>query len=383
MSLSLPPTSRNNEVVTIVTKSTRKGKQKNVKRKKGLKPNQKKQNRKTKNNGIARAQARAQTFYLSPCSQTYLKALVDPFMLEGGMACIPDEFDFPSTKRLVISRGTFNAGTQGIGFLLAAPNCFVNDAPSVIGTIATYNGAAVQSTLTSGITGVGTVAQNFPFASASFGNTGFSGRWVGVGVRIRYLGTELNRSGRCIPVRINRQGQNLQGAAAGDFLAQPEIPSMACTRTWKSVTMLPRPATNYGQATGPDQGTNVMISSDTTYSSSVVPYLGTAEIPNVVGFDLGWWIDGCVPGNAFEYEIYGHYEFCAAGGGLSPDGITPSHSDAPGVSAIRNALESNLPVGDASAALNHALKFLKDYAPSDISHVAGAGLTGMKLLGWH
>jgi len=296
--------------------------------------------------------------------------------LEGGHACVPDLNDFPSTKRLVISRGTLAAGTAGVGYILISANTFYSDVPSGFNTTGFFTGTSVANATAVGVV---TINQNFPFPSDDFNNTGFTGRWVGLGVRIRYLGTELNRGGRCVPIRMNRQGQELFGADATDFLAQPEIPSMACTRSWKSVTLVPRGAGPYIGVTGATQAV-AMLSGDTDYSFGTTPYTSVASTR---GFDLGWWVDGTNPGNSFEWEIYGHYEFAAAGGGLSPDGITPSHSDMPGVSAIRNAIESNLPVGDAPAALNHALKFLKDYAPADISHVAGAGMAGMKLLGWH
>jgi hypothetical protein len=333
-----------------------------------------KKNKRQTPNGVAIARRRAEFFYLSPCSSSYLKALIDPFMLEGGTACIPDLADFPSAKRLIISRGTFALGSLGVGFVLVSPYTFVNDAPSICYTTGNiFTGAGVSLSTNPG---VALAAQNFPFVTADFNPTGYQGRIVGAGVRIRYLGTELNRSGRCIPVRLNRHGQPLDGATAVDFLAQPEIPSMAVTRSWKAVTFLPRTSTSSLQLVGGS------LSSANDYEYSFGDSLDTGVGTHFAGADIGFFVDGGIMNNAFEYEVYGHYEFCATGGGLSPDGITPSHSDVPGLTAVRNVTESNLPVGDSSAAYSHAMAMLKAYAPQDISHVVNGGMAAAKMLGW-
>jgi hypothetical protein len=379
MSLTLPPTSRQNETVILVKNNGSRRVKKQAKRKAPNRRNQKKSQKKTQSPGIRAARQRMSAFYLSPCADHYLRALVDPFSLEGGSACIPDEFDFPSAKRLVITRGTMAVGTLGVGWLIVSPNTFANDVNSWVCTSANYAGSSVGNSHTANVV---SGAQNLPFSGADFVPTGFSGRWVGFGVRMRYLGTELNRSGRIIPIRLNRIGQNLMGATAQDFLASPEIPSIAVTRTWKAVTLLPRGGGPVLVQGGANLDTS-MVAGDTVYTFGTTPYEGvTPWLTYTQGYDIGFWVDGSVAGNAFEWEIYSHYEFISAGGGLAPDGLTSSHSDAPGVSAIRNALESNLPVGDTSAALNHALKFLKDYAPADISHVANGVMAGTKLLGW-
>jgi len=305
----------------------------------------------------ANVQNRAEYFYLSPCSKLYLKALLDPFSVEGGQACIPDLNDFPSFKCLVIARGSTTIGTQGLGYIFINPRAATNDTTSAIRyTTAAFASSTVEaSTATTGVftSSIGAMPYTTVQVNAP---TGVVARTVGCGLRVRYVGTELNRSGRLIPWRNYAVGQGFNNSQTSQsFLNRPEIPSIANTRKWHAVTYLP---TN-----------SLGVASGDAYN-----YLGASASDNgsgttALGLDLGWVIDGAVAGSAFEWEAYYHKEYISGGGLLVPPTTTASHSDMSGMSAIRNVLEGDVPVADSHSFYDRALKYIETWSPEDVSHV--------------
>lgn len=293
---------------------------------------------------------RTERFALSPCSQLYLRAVADPFGVEGGKACVPDLIDKPSFKCLQVARGTFAAGTGGIGFIIATAH-----QPTSGGVVwasdSTFSGTTIPNTTAFAGT---IVTNNFNsnFVPTQFGIGLLDYRPVGAGLRIRYLGTELNRSGRVIPFRTYGQfpPTHLGGASAANFLVRPEVPSMAVDREWVTTTWIPMGMTDFNYNT----------------------LLGTVPVAGTPGnsTDLAFWVDGTAPGNAFEWELYTHFEIASEDGEISPTGITPSHSDVPGMSAIRNVMETNIPAGGNTVAEYDWLsKLISEYTPDDMSHV--------------
>lgn len=349
MSTTKPNTSR-----TVVVTTTR-----NNRRKAAKKQNSKKKKRATRGRIIQNAPPGQ--FYISPCSRKYIEALLNPFNLKGGQACIPDLLDFPSFKPLVVGRGVFEAGST-LGYVFVNTLANNNDQTQVVVTTASYLNADVQIVVgTPGTVGFNLVQQ--PYGAASVDAAGVSTRTVGMGLRVRYIGTTLNQSGRIIPYRANSAIASVNGLNLPNILSRAEIPTIPCDRKWHSVTYLP------------------MSSSDMQYVSipvSINRALGTNA-------GLGFLVSGSTPGNAWEYEVYQHMEIKSSNGILVPTGVTPSHSDVPGMSAIRNVLESNLPVGDGPTVLNQALKLMSEVSAEDISHVVsgfGALSSAVHALGW-
>jgi hypothetical protein len=326
-----------------------------------------KKNRRTRRNkpkankNLVAAENRAKYFNLSPCSKLYLSALTDPFDLEGGKACIPDLTDFPSFKTLVVARGSFAAGTQKFGFVGCNPLTLANDDGGILSTTAGYTLASFPNVLPDA--GVNqTDFANLPFTGAQFDPNGESmtGRTVGCGLRIRYTGTELNRSGRCIPYRTNSTYVACNGLTVSDVLNRAEVPSIAVKREWINVTYLPTQNKDYEYAI------------DTS----------GIDVSTLAGLDLAIMVDGCEVGATFEYEIYLHKEFIAQSGKKSLQGQTPSHSDVTGISAIRNVLETNMPIRQPKEAKAIATKQIESYAPEDTSGFTFSGMleTGASLM---
>jgi len=301
---------------------------------------------------------RPEYYYLSPCSKLYLKALLDPFSVEGGQACIPDLMDFPSFKCLVIARGSFTIGTQGLGFVFINPRAAANNvAADVRYTSAGYAGTAVEANIvTAGINASSLAAMPYPATSIT-APSGVIARTVGCGLRVRYLGTELQRSGRLIPFRNTALGQGFNNAQVPQsFLNRPEIPSIANTRKWHSVCYIP---TN-----------SLGIASGDAYSYLEATQSDNGSTGSSLGLDLGWIVDGASAGQSFEWEAYYHKEYVSAGGLLVPPTTTASHSDVGGMSAIRNVLEGDVPTSDTHSFYDRALKYIETWSPEDVSHVS-------------
>lgn len=343
----------------------------NQKNTKNQKP-KKKKNQAKRSGGVPQSVTmRQEHFYLSKCSRDYVKALLDPYNVQAGLACIPDLNDLPSWKTLVVHRGTFSVGTTGIGFVFVNPSAAGNTAVNWRRTSSLYTGAAVTVSIPTTGVDAGTIPQ-MPFLGTQLGDGGVLSRTVGCGIRIRYLGTELDRSGRLIPWRSNNVGSGVPTTGTtSNFLSQPQIPSIACVRKWHSVTYLP---------------TSSIL---TNVNRDVYSYQGTASdnVSDATGalFDLGWVVDGAKPGNAFEYEVYFHKEYISADGRLTPSGVSASHSDLPGLSAVRNAVEADLGIGDGQELYRRVMEYMKQWTPADISHVGSyaSALSGTaKQLGW-
>lgn len=299
---------------------------------------------------------------------------MDPYSVQSGLACIPDLNDFPSFKTLVIARGTFNVGDQQVGYIFMNPRCSASTSASTFRfTTAAYLGATVDLSIST--TGVFSSAfAAMPFTGPQVDAPGgVLARTVGCGLRIRYTGTELNRSGRLIPYRSQALGQGtpVSGSFVSTYLNRPEIPSVACTRRWHSVNYLP--ANNLGLSTGSAYEYLNSLATDNTVSTTGI------------GLDLGWIVDGATKGNGFEWECYIHKEYVSATGTFVPPNTSASHSDMPGLSAVRNAVEAQVPVGDGPSLYDRALKYIESFTPEDMSHVServmGAYTTANRL-GW-
>jgi hypothetical protein len=99
---------------------------------------------------------------------------------------------------------------------------------------------------------------------------------------------------------------------------------------------------------------------------------GTAA--DLSGLDLGIIVDGATSGNGFEYEIYLHKEFITVKGLPALQGETASHSDMVGLSAIRNTVETNLPMEQPKEVLKKTSQAIAKYTPEDTSGFTASGL---------
>lgn len=319
---------------------------KNVKQKPRKKQNQQQQKKKkrTKKNN-PRSNGRPGTFQLSQCSNTYLKALLDPFSLVTG-ACIPDLIDRPSLKTRSVIRGTCSVGTQGVGYVVVDPLCGLADAYSALLTSASFGDVHVLNSTP----GVLPVFNNQSPYRQSDVPTRVNFRVVACGLRLRYIGTELNRGGRYICHRLPSV-QNYGNFTSEDILTRPDAVSTPVDRKWHGVSYAPTSEEDYSYKNTPD----------------AIPNSGITDIPraNMIVF-----IDS-TPGNQFEFELVYYHEFVPGNyrvdGGIP--GSSPSHSDVPGISAIRNVLQDKI-VQPGPSAYTTAFNWLAENTVNTMSTLA-------------
>ena len=294
--------------------------------------------------------ARAEKFFLSACSRYYLKALCDPFSLTTGLACIPDLLDIPSQKLAIKARGTLAAGTTGFGFVAVSPfSC--SNGNAVYHTLSTYAGGVVNLAvpLATGVTG--SIVTQFPFGVNDITNA-LAHRTVGCGLRVRYLGTELNRSGRMILLR-QPVNSSVEGLSPADALSNNAVPTVEVDRKWKMVFWLPNDQNEYAY---------------------VHDYFPLQSGDSGEAYRLVIMVDGTTASNSFEWEVVWHKEYISREPGtFSLPNITPSHSDVQGLSAVRNYFEGAITYIGGDQIYRNAMEWVSNYSPTDVSHVITAG----------
>ena len=275
---------------------------------------------------------------LSPCGVEYLGALVAPFSHKG-VACIPDLHSVPSKKVRVKTRGTFSTGTLGDGWLVTSPWCTANNAASGGYTLAAYAGANTVADPTAPPVNTGQLFQSkLPYTVAQFaataGANGVRARTVGHGVRIRYIGPELARSGQIIALR-QPDNQTLVGinpTGAKNFTTAKTFTNQ---RQWIYCNYRPVRPKEY------------KFSPDPCTATDLVAYK----------FPIGFLITGTTntsgtPGPApFEFEVIEYVEFIG-----TLDNITVSHTDITAVSDVRNSLPNKSATDEPAQYVDKSIK---------------------------
>jgi len=271
-----------------------------------------------------------------------MRALVDPWDLEDE-ACIPDTISLPSFKFSPICRGTFQVGTQGVGFATIDPWLLAyGTQPCVRATTATYAASTFNPAL--------------PDIQSFFGNSVFTHvgdtrdyRVVGCGIRIRYAGNELNRGGRIISYRQPNNG-NIPGSALDVFLNNLETVTVPVDREWHSSVFKPARA------------------QDISYQNSSVVL--TPEYSQLL------LITGATPGTTFEFDAICFFEVV----GANLPTLTHSHSDPVGMSVVSTALSTHQPTTTPSDDLSSVISSISSIAETALSFVPGIVNTGARAL---
>lgn len=237
-------------------------------------------------------------------------------------------------------KGTCTTGASGFGYVQAVPNAS-NDVNCVFSSSATYGG------LLTNIAGIGVDLQmnlQSPFSDGDFVGAGANGleqRLVVAALRVRYIGTELNRGGRTVPF-TNAGHQTTDLESIGEILSIPGIKTTPVNRDWHTIRLSP------------------MMPWETSYSRYSYPATETGGANTSPSIAIAF---NSEPGNAFEYEFVQYHEII---GGKYNQSDTYASSHTPQVLALSHD------AGRETATSGNLLKAIKDKAPSVIEELGGA-----------
>jgi len=248
---------------------------------------------------------------VSDCSMRYMATLCNPFQAEPG-ACVPcDLFPLPSQKIRAFTRGSFQVGTGGVGFIMAAP-CSANNSPALAFTQAA---SVVDSSINvnSNITGNQTqLLAGLPYTSAQVSGT-VQARVVAMGLRVRYAGTEAGRSGTIIAYEDqDHQGLGTPGGTTTNYNSVQLNSSAMASRpsgdgSWDATVC----------SSGPCTPIELEFSNNGAY-----PHVPVASQTLNAAAYLLIMVKG-IAGDQYDFECYEHIEYI----GTNVQAKTPSHAD--------------------------------------------------------
>jgi hypothetical protein len=304
-------------------------------------------------------------------------------MMEG--VCIPSGSgpSRPSQKVRTIGRFIGTVGASQFGFALITP-CLSND-----GFCATYSTSlfSVSQAAPYGLPTneySQTSLSGLPYTKANFtsGNEfltgGVHGRIVSFGVRWRYIGTELQRSGRVYSL-VHPDHDNLYGASFTSLGAYKECLTTQCSRQWTEQVVFSNTSTEVdypiNNLTFANSVANVAAQEElvTTYPLSSMQFLTNATAApytptSVVGGAPMCIVFDGTAGNQYEFEVVAHVEYV---GSITQSMLTKSHADPVGFSVVQ----------EAANGLGLARQYLANQASAMLSglSIAAQSQTGIEI----
>jgi len=261
----------------------------------------------------------------SQCTKDYATAIIDPWAC-ARPPCVPDNITLPSFKFGVRARSTFVVGTAGLGYVYVNPYLSYSDIDYSGGfTTATFaQNVCVPSGLTNGVSGF---FNDSPFVHSNFAPGTNQSRLVGCGVRARYTGTEINRSGQVLCFRTPTNNNVFGGPnpTEAQLLSFKETSTNPVDREWHYSIYRPS------------------VAADLAYNNPV----------NLAGNDaLLLAVFGAQPGQSFEFDYVAWFEVV----GNNLPNLTRSHSDPIGMSAVSMAMPSVQPTRAPETTLRSFMK---------------------------
>lgn len=244
--------------------------------------------------------------YIAPCTQSYAMTLHDPFRVHGiGLPCTPV---IPSLKTEAFSKATVETGTAQVGFIQVDPlRMIASDTAAIWASNATFTGSQTETA------GVGVVAltANSPYTNAQFTGEegGLSFRVVSCGLRVRYIGTELNRGGELFAVS-HPSHADINQMSLNEARALNTTKIYPVTKDWVTVLWCP------------------VLPNDYSYTSAV---------PNARPVLAILYVAPSGTVGQLEYEAHVNYEVV----GAPARGMTRSMADPIGFSAVQQALQGS------------------------------------------
>lgn len=283
------------------------------------------------------------SFGLSPCAAKFAAAQANPWSPEAQGACIPQVPARPSRKAIGFIRGTAYVGTNGFGFISVSPTV-ANDPPSLNYTTAAFTGGDTNVLNSSNVPIAGVeqgFAQNLPFATSTIApaNNDYqayaTGRIISAGLRVNYIGTELNLGGEYY-IYSDANHYDTTGNSANSLGTYAECRIQPVTRTKVFLTSGP---ISDEECSYPEQAGNQTAA---TIAERKYPWSRGMNIQNQSG-GISTSTSGPCPmviaftgtaGNPFHFDYIIHTEFV----GLPAQGaLTKNSADPVGLANVMAA----------------------------------------------
>jgi hypothetical protein len=305
--------------------------------KKSKRNNQKRmpqQKRKNKNRPRRQPVVGHNSLGLSACAAHYALAVGSPYSREANGACVPTFPARMSQKVTAFQTGAVIVGGQQFGFVGVAP-CVANNGGMIYSSTGAYNGTSVD--YLNG-TGVFVASLNsLPYSSAQLlgGDVSVpapvSGRIVSCAIRVRYVGTELNKGGimYCL---VTPDHTNTNGLSMQTLSAYSETIKMPVGRQWTTIVAS---AIDQSECSYPEESS--VPTGDPTIRQMLYPFSQQNAISptaQTVGAPIIIIGIQSTAQNSFEYEVVQHVEYI---GPLTQSMATKSHSDQNGLSKVTEA----------------------------------------------
>lgn len=306
-------------------------------------------------------------FGLSSCAAHYALAVGSPFSRESNGACVPTFPARMSQKVTVYKSGSFAVGLQTFGFLGVAP-CVANNATVAYASTNAYNGSSIDYLNAIGVQSF--TIGSIPYTSTTLTNgdayfpSAVSGRIVSVGVRIRYIGTELNRGGM-IYALVTPDHNNTQGFSMDNITAYSETIKVPVGRNWTTLvaSAIDQDECSYPEEVTAPGGPNT----DAAVRRVLYPFAQQNSVNSAaptIGAPIMVFCVSSTPGNVFEFEIVEHIEYI---GSLTQPAATRSHSDQDGLSKVTEAA-GNTPAARAASGAPQESTFLQQLKKTLYEH---------------
>jgi len=298
------------------------------------------QKKKKAASSVTNATAMKTLVKLGGCSVEYGRSLVNPFT--GPVACVPTYPVSKTRKVRTFARGTFQtSATNGFGYIVADPSrALTNDAPCVVGS----NSASTQTSMDWTVVGQNVqFLSNSEYGFASIGDspTQIEYKQVSAGLKVRYIGTELDRGGQIIGLQDQNHASVFQrniSSVDGEETSR----RFAIDRKWKRVLFRP------------------LEGSDLDFLDALSTY---TPGPTDMSFFMCFVIQApnVTTSLSFEFEFFANFEVI----GRNVRGLTTSHVDPVGAAAVQAvvAVGENLYPTDANSGELEArvVKQMADY----------------------
>lgn len=255
------------------------------------------------------------------CLVNYAGSLVNP--ADSGAVCSPHDPVLDSGKQHVWAKGSGAIGAAGFGFVVVRPS-MVSDL--TVGTHSTANFAGTG--MANSGTGTQGILLNSPFSEFDFENDpgagaiGLQGRVVSMGIRVRYTGTELGRSGIYVPIEHPNHSNIVDyDIADANMLASTRSLPNNADRDWRVCNWAPVSADELSYLRYPCYGFDNEGTPDKNQYPMAILLTGT-------------------PTETFEYQIFVNFEVV----GNVVTNSTPSYGDQELAGDVLDAVRSLDPV---------------------------------------